>query len=279
MKFRLLTSLLTIGVLTASSVTAVAGPITDRIAAGQPIRIGFSNIPIWGYPDENGEAKGFVNEIAIGILEQMGYSDIQTTVVDWGGLIPGLQANRYDMITGGLYILNSRCQNLVFSEPVATAGDAFIVPTGNPRGIATYQDILSSGSMMVTLAGNNTVEAARREGIGDNQMMLVPGPSEVLAAVRAGRADAGAMTYFEAAFLAENDDAVEVTDPAALPEWTQNWVGIGFRSSDQDFIDEFNVALATYIGSEAMMDRVSEYGYSISNLPGDVTTEWVCANR
>ncbi len=262
-----------------SSVAALAGPIEDRIAAGEPIRIGFSNIPIWGFPDENGDAKGFVNEIALGILKEMGHDNVETTVTDWGGLIPGLQANRYDLITGGLYILNSRCQNIAFSEPIAQAGDAFIVPAGNPKGIQNYQDILAAEAMLVTGAGYNTVEAAKKEGLTDPMIMQVPGPTEMLAAVKAGRADAGGMTYFEAAHLAENDDAVDVTDPAALPDWTQNWVGVGFREADSDFMAKFNAALAEYVGTDAMMQSVEAYGYTASNLPGDKTAEWVCANR
>ncbi|MEX3010597.1 transporter substrate-binding domain-containing protein [Hoeflea sp. TYP-13] len=256
-----------------------AGSLTDRIEAGEPIRIGFSNIPIWGYPDDNGTAKGFVNEIALGILKSMGHENVETTVTDWGGLIPGLQANRYDLITGGLYILDSRCQNIAFSEPIAQAGDAFIVPTGNPKGIQTYQDILGADAMLVTGAGYNTVEAAKKEGLTDERIMQVPGPTEILAAVKAGRADAGGLTYFEASHLAKADGAVDVTDPGALPEWTQNWVGIGFRFDDADFMEEFNKALADYIGSDEMMQKVTPYGYSSGNLPGDKTAEWVCANR
>ncbi len=262
-----------------TSTAAIAGPIEDRIAAGEPIRIGFSNIPIWGYPGENGEAKGFVNEIAVGILKEMGHDNIETSVTDWGGLIPGLQANRYDMVTGGLYIMNSRCNNISFSEPVARAGDAFIVPTGNPKGIQTYQDILAADAMLVTSAGNNTVEVAKKEGLTDATIMQVPGPAEVLAAVKANRADAGGMTYFEAAFLAESDEAVDVTDPGALPEWSQNWVGVGFRDADAEFVAKFNTALAAYVGSEDMMQAVTPYGYAEGNLPGDKTSEWVCANR
>ncbi|NVK16936.1 MAG: transporter substrate-binding domain-containing protein [Rhodobacteraceae bacterium] len=263
----------------ASGFAALAGPIEDRIAAGEPIRIGFSNIPIWGYPDENGDAKGFVNEIALGILKEMGHENVETTVTDWGGLIPGLQANRYDLITGGLYILNSRCQNIAFSEPIAQAGDAFIVPAGNPKGIQTYQDILAAEALLVTGAGYNTVEAAKKEGLTDAMIMQVPGPTEMLAAVKAGRADAGGMTYFEAAHLAESDAAVDVTDPGALPDWTQNWVGVGFREADGDFMAKFNAALAEYVGTDAMMQSVETYGYTASNLPGDKTAEWVCANR
>ncbi|MEX0302900.1 MAG: transporter substrate-binding domain-containing protein [Leisingera sp.] len=264
-----------------SSVSALAGPIEDRIAAGEPIRIGFSNIPIWGYPDENGDAKGFVNEIALGILEDMGYSDVETTVTEWGGLIPGLKANRYDMITGGLYILNSRCENIAFSEPIGSMGDAFLVPAGNPKKINNYKDVLAQDdSVLIMYSGANTVEASRKEGLGDAQMMQVPGPTETLAAMKAGRADAAALTYFEALYLAEQSEGqFEVTDPAALPEWTKNWVGIGFRDADADFMAKFNEALTGYIGSEEMLASVSEYGYTASHLPGDKSADWVCSNR
>ena len=37
--------------LASTTVSAFAGPLQDRIDAGEPIRIGFSNIPPWGYPD------------------------------------------------------------------------------------------------------------------------------------------------------------------------------------------------------------------------------------
>ncbi len=80
-----------------------------------------------GLPGDNNDPKGFVNAIAIGILKKMGAKKIEPVVTDWGGLIPGLQANRYDVITGGMYILKSRCENVNFSDPVGVFGDAFIV--------------------------------------------------------------------------------------------------------------------------------------------------------
>jgi len=279
MQTKISSAALATGLAIFAGTVAFAGPIQDRIDAGEPIRIGFSNVPIWGYPDESGAAKGFVNEIALGILKEMGHDNVETTVTDWGGLIPGLNANRYDVITGGLYILNSRCQNIAFSEPIAQTGDAFIVPAGNPKNIQTFKDILNSGAVMVTASGYNTIESARKEGLDDDQIMQVPGPSEILAAVRAGRADAGGLTYFEANHFADTNEDIDVTDPAALPEWTLNYVGIGFRDEDADFMAKFNEALASDVGTEAMLASVAEYGYVAGNLPGDVTAEWVCENR
>ena len=48
-------------------------------------------------------------------------------------LIPGLNADRADMITGGMYILKSRCANMDFSDPIGVFGDAMLVPKGNPK--------------------------------------------------------------------------------------------------------------------------------------------------
>ena len=263
-----------------SSAVAMADSITDRIEAGEPIRIGFANEIPFAYPGEDGSPKGFVNAITIGVLNAMGHENIEPVQTEWGGLIPGLNANRFDIITGGMNILASRCENIAFSEPIARIGDAFIVAPGNPKGIGNYEDVEESGAVMVTGAGYSNIEAAKEAGVPEENIMIVPGPTEILAAVRAGRADAGTGTYFTMKQLADSSGgAVEVTDPGAMPEASINWAGIGFRKEDQDFLAEFNAALKEYLGSEEMMKAVAEYGYDKGSLPGDKTTEWVCANR
>lgn len=260
--------------------TAVAGPLQERIDDGKTIRIGFANEVPWAYPGDNNAPLGFANAHTIGVLKAMGYTNIEPVVTEWGGLIPGLKAGRFDIITGGMYILNSRCNNIEFSEPMGQFGDAFIVQKGNPKGIQNYQDVKNKDARLVTGAGYNSVEAAKKEGVPDSQVMQVPGPTEILAAVRIGRADAGAVTYFTALNLAEQSNgAVEVTDPSALPDWTLNYVGIGFRPEDSDFLKAFNKAQAEYLGSDDMLESVKEYGYTQSQLPGDVTTAWACENR
>lgn len=265
--------------LSVTATSVFAGPLQDRIDAGETIRIGFANIPLWGFPDENGDADGFTNDIAIEVLAKMGLTNIESVVGDWGGLIPGLKAERFDLITGGMYILGSRCENVSFSEPVAKAGDAVLVPAGNPNNINNYADVLNGGYTMVTGAGYNTVEAAKRVGIDDDQLMQVPGPTEMVAALKAGRADAAILTYFEASHLAEANEEIELGDNSLMPIWSKNFAGIGFRHEDQDFLVGFNEALAAYIGTDEMMAKVADHEYGADHLPGDTTTEWACANR
>ncbi|MDA1132293.1 MAG: transporter substrate-binding domain-containing protein [Proteobacteria bacterium] len=259
---------------------AGAQELLARAEAGETIRIGFANEVPWAYPGENSEPLGFVNAYALGVLNAMGIENIEPVVTDWGGLIPGLNANRFDIITGGMYILGSRCENVNFSEPIGTFGDAFIVPTGNPNGIRNYDQIRDQNLTLVTGAGYNTVEVAKNEGVADANIMQVPGPTEILAAVRAGRADAGGVTFFTARNLAEQSDgAVEVTDPSQMPVYTLNWVGIAFRKADTAFLAAFNEAQQGYLGTPAMLEAVAEYGYTTAQLPGDTATSFACANR
>ena len=280
MKRLILKAVLTAALTACAGAGAMAAGLLEKANAGETVRIGFANEVPWAYPGDGDAPKGFVNSIALGVLDKMGITNIEPVVTDWGGLIPGLNANRFDVITGGMYILGSRCENVDFSEPIGVFGDAFIVTQGNPKGIQTYVDIRDKGAVLVTGAGYNIVEVAKREGIADENVMQVPGPTEILAAVRAGRADAGGVTFFTARVLAEQAGGeIDITDPSLLPEWTLSWVGIGFRKDDDAFRSAFNAALKDYIGTDAMLAGVAEYGYTEHQLPGDVTMEYACANR
>ena len=267
-------------IIIVAATTVQAGPLMDRIAAGESVRIGFAAEPPFAYPGDNGESLGFANAIAIGTLEKMGYTNVEPVVTDWGGLVPALAAGRLDIITGGMYILGERCKSVSFSDPVAAVGDAFIVPKGNPKTLNTYAEVAAQGAILATVSGHNTNAAATREGVAEANMMQLPGVTEVLAAVQAGRADAGIMPALSAIRMAAlNPDTISATEQTALPEWTLSYVGLGFRPEDDDFRKAFNAALKDYIGSDAMMAAVAPFEYLPSNLPGDVQTDWVCANR
>lgn len=276
----ILKCLLGLAILLPGISTVQAGQLAERIAKGESIRLGFANEVPWSYTGPNNEALGFVNAYAIGVLKKMGYKNIEAVVTDWDGLVPGLQANRVDLVTGGIYILGSRCGSMTFSEPMAKVSDGFIVKTGNPSNIHTYKDFVKTGTTMVTGTGYSNIEAARKEGVPDEHIMQVPGSTEILAAVTSGWASAGAVDAIIARDLANKSNGqVEATDPNDLPEWTQAYVGIAFRNADADFVKQFNEAQKEYLGSPAMLEAVKPYGYDQKILPGDKTTAWVCANR
>jgi polar amino acid transport system substrate-binding protein len=277
---RILAALATAAALVCGITGSHADALSDKAKSGEPIRIGFAHEIPWAYPGEKNEPLGFANALALGVLKSMGYMNIEPVVTDWGGLIPGLQAGRFDIITGGMYITGARCKNVAFAEPMGKFGDSFIVKKGNPKGITNYQDIKQKDATMVTVSGFVNVDAALKEGVPESKIMQVPSVTEVLAAVRAGRADAGAGNDFAMKDLAKSAEGeIEVTDPAALPEWSFNWVAIAFKKEDSDFLKAYNEAQAKYLGTPEMLEATGKYQYTEAQLPGDAKTDWICANR
>ena len=206
-----------------SSFTISAQSLSEKVAAGENPSLGFATAVPWGYPGENGEPLGFVNAIALTILEEMGINEVDTSVNEWAGLIPGLNAGRYDIITGGMYILKSRCENIDFSDPIGYFGDAMMVPAGNPKGIHNYEDVVRTGATLVTGIGFNTVEAAKKYGVPDSQMLLVDGEVGILAAMNAGRADVAVHTVFSVQEHVEiSGGKFEQTDATKMPKEVMN---------------------------------------------------------
>ena len=279
---RILKSFTVLLVLLFSISTVSAKTLTERLADGHKLRLGFGTAVPWAYAGDGGEALGFVNMIALTVLEEMGITEHETKVFEWSGLIPGLNADRADMITGGMYILKSRCANMDFSDPIGVFGDAMLVPKGNPKNINNYADVIKTGAKLVTGTGFNTVEAAKKYGVPDSQMLLVEGEVGILAAMKAGRADVAVQTFFGAKeHEKKTNGKFEVTDPKLMPKETLNVVGIGFRKTDDKFREAFNAALAKVMANPSkMLKRAGEYGYDKAQLPPpDMTTEWACSTK
>lgn len=263
-----------LGVLAAGAVAA--GPLEDRIEAGETIRLGFAAAPPWAYQGDDGSPRGFVNGITIDVLKNMGYTDIEPVLTDWSGLIPSLRAGRVDIVTGGMYILKARCENMDFSEPIGAFGDAFVVPAGNPENIETYQDLIDKDLKMVAPSGYNTLGDAKAAGVPERNIMEVPGPTEALAALRAGRVAASATNVLEAKHGADSFDGFEMSDPTKFVGREKQVVGVGFHPDDDEFREKFNEALKEYLGSEQMMETVTPDDYIAAYLPTGQTTEEAC---
>ena len=279
---KILKSLTVLLVLLFSISTVSAKTLTERLADGHKLRLGFGTAVPWAYAGDGGEALGVVNMIALTVLEEMGITEHETKVFEWSGLIPGLNADRADMITGGMYILKSRCANMDFSDPIGVFGDAMLVPKGNPKNINNYADVIKTGAKLVTGTGFNTVEAAKKYGVPDSQMLLVEGDVGILAAMKAGRADVAVQTFFGAKeHEKKTNGKFEVTDPKLMPKETLNVVGIGFRKTDDKFREAFNAALAKVMANPGkMLKRAGEYGYDKAQLPPpDMSTEWACSTK
>ncbi|WP_245270450.1 transporter substrate-binding domain-containing protein [Mesorhizobium ciceri] len=85
--------------------SASAGSLLDKIKKGEPIRIGYSNDAPWAYSGSNNEPLGISNTIMLAVLKKMGAGKVELVSAEWGALIPGLQAGRFDLIADAMGVL------------------------------------------------------------------------------------------------------------------------------------------------------------------------------
>jgi len=240
------------------------------------IRVGFANEAPFGYATPDGKLTGEAPEVAKAVLARMGIAEIDGVLTEFGSLIPGLKAGRFDIIAAGMFITPKRCKQINFSEPSYGIGQAFLVSEGNPKRLKTYADVAQQSDVkLAVMAGAIERDYAKKAGVSLSQLVTLPDPPSMLAAVQAGRADAAALTALSIANLADKGDGVESTPPFATvaDQSVMGHGGFGFRTADRDLLAAFNEHLKAFLGTKEHLDLVTPLGFGKGFLPTKSTAE------
>lgn len=280
-----LAGLLTTGVAAAAGLlpikSAMAQTALERARKAGYIRIGFANEAPFGYATEDGKLTGEAPEVAKVILKKMGIAEVDGVLTEFGSLIPGLQAGRFDIIAAGMFINPKRCKEINFSEPSYGIGQAFLVPKGNPKKLKDYSSIAGNADLkLAVMSGAVESGYAKDSGVKTEQLVMLPDPPSLLAAVQSGRADAAALTALSIANLASKGEGVEMTEPfgTVAGKSVVGHGGFGFRKEDTDLLDEFNKNLKQFIGTPEHLALVTPFGFGKGFLPTKTTAQ-LCAGE
>jgi polar amino acid transport system substrate-binding protein len=240
------------------------------------VRVGFANEAPFGYATPDGKLTGEAPEVAKAVLARMGIPEVDGVLTEFGSLIPGLKAGRFDIIAAGMFITPKRCKQINFSEPSYGIGQAFLVSEGNPKRLKTYADVAKQSEIkLAVMAGAVERDYAKKAGVSLTQLVTLPDPPSMLAAVQAGRADAAALTALSIANLADKGDGVESTPPFATvaDQSVMGHGGFGFRTADRDLLAAFNEHLKAFLGTKEHLDLVTPLGFGKGFLPTKSTAE------
>jgi polar amino acid transport system substrate-binding protein len=216
----------------ATAPSATAGVSIDSIKKAGVLRVGTwlqYKPEMWKDP-KSGAIKGFWVDMAREMGKELGVR-VQFVDSDWDGLIPGLQADKFDIILAQMAITAPRALAVDFGKPWEAVGIAAVLPAKNP--CRTIQCLNQPGKTIATEVGsaNQTVKK-----------MLFPRAKEVankqhndgFLQVRSGRADA---------FLTDNISALSY-----LKEHPRS-VTIGWDGVKQPFLRNFPAGPAYQKGS------------------------------
>jgi len=266
------------GVMGAGSRFALAETTLERAKKDGFIRVGFANEAPFGYATPDGKLTGEAPEVAKAVLAKMGIAQVDGVLTEFGALIPGLKAGRFDIIAAGMFINPKRCQEINFSEPSYGIGQAMLVKAGNPKGVKDYASIAGNKDLkLAVMAGAVEAGYAKDANVPQDQLVVLPDQSSLLAAVQSGRADAAALTALSIADMAKKGEGVESTTPfgEVAGKSVKGHGGFGFRKDDKDLYEAFNAELKKFIGTSEHIALVTPLGFGKDYLPNK-TMEQLC---
>src|SRR6185437_13775616 len=152
------------------------------------IRIAVANEIPYGFVDPNGDAKGAGPEVATAVVKALGIApeNIQWVVTNFSSLIPGLQADRFDMTAAEMAIRPERCDKVIYSEPDTSYGEGLLVLKGDPKGVHTYADFTKPGMKVAVMAGADQLGMMQKLGVPEANIVTInanPMPSRRLPTV------------------------------------------------------------------------------------------------
>lgn len=265
---------------------APAGAVTlNDIKARGYIVVAVANEIPYGYVDPNGDAKGAGPDVAREVIKALGIApeNIQWVVTNFSSLIPGLQANRFDLTAAEMAIRAERCQKVIYSEPNTSYGEGLLVAKGDPKGLHTYADFKKAGVKVAVMAGADQLNMMQALGVPKDNIVTIAANADAISTVSTGRADAYAATGLTASDLASKSDKVELAgnfvDPVIDGKAARSWGGFNFNSNSTELRDAFNAELEKFKKTDGWKKILSGYGFTPEDIAGAnaTTTAKLCS--
>jgi polar amino acid transport system substrate-binding protein len=256
----------------------------ERARSEGVIRVGFANENPYAFARPDGTLSGEAVEVARAVFTELGIEEMEGVLTQFGSLIPGLEAGRFDVITAGMYITPTRCEQVLFADPEYQVGEALIVEAGNPLDLHSYEDIAANPDVRVgTGSGYLELDYMMAAGVSEDQITTFPDDPSGVAGIQAGQIDAwtGTRPTLLQTLATTDDPNLELADPFEQPtvdgEPVISYGGAAFRYDDLEFRQAFNEELQNLKDSGQLLELIGQFeGFDEAALPGDVKAEDIC---
>ncbi len=218
----------------------------------------------WNFQTAAGELAGFEIDLAADLCARM-EAECEIVQQAWDGIIPALQAGRYDAIMAGMSITDARREVISFSRPYVVTPGRFVVTQDSPfAGFATDVDYIvmseiddadqaALDAIVETFSGNvigvqtaTTHENFLRQYLGDAVDIRSYDTQENLDLdLQAGRIDAAlaSMGYWVPLLESEQGQDFVMVGPALAGGVFGEGVGVGIRQEDGGLVEKFDAAI------------------------------------
>jgi polar amino acid transport system substrate-binding protein len=229
-----------------SPTPAAAGQADTSLArvqkAGKLVICSSNDLPYFYTDPKTKKLSGTDYDMDKAIAAELGIKKIEIFEVPISTIIPALTSKRCDLISDNIAITAKRSEQVAFSAPMYRAGQALVVPKGNPAGINSVDDFPghSVGSYLGTVQLDYLKSlAAKDPRIQVKEYKSIP---EILADLKAGRLDAAAFDDMVAGYSLKANPALPIEVINYKLPIGDYAVGAAFRKQDHALRNAFNDA-------------------------------------
>ncbi|MEU7823151.1 ABC transporter substrate-binding protein [Catellatospora sp. NPDC049133] len=208
------------------------------------------------------EFKGLDYDLLTAAAARLGLT-AQWSQQPFDGLVPGLQAGKYDAIAGGITDKKERQQVATFVD-YSASGTGFLVTKGNPKSINDVTG-LCGRTVAVQKASNQAKHLAEysKTGCAGNAITVKEYPEnpQAVQALLAGTVDAVAATKVNLVDTEQQlKDKVQLAADAQNPNgWLASPNGFGFLKSRADLAQAFQAAVQSLIDDGTYAKILAQY--------------------
>lgn len=227
--------------LAAAALIAVAStPVLAQQAT--KMRVGVEgNYPPFSQISPDGKLTGFDIDIANAICAEM-KADCTLVQQEFDGIIPALNAKKFDMIVASMTITEERKKAVDFSDPYYDVPSRFVAKKGAFQG--TTPEALKGKTIIVLRNSPRARYLAER--YKDSTILPVNKETDVYLELAAGRGDIGfgsSVVSSESFLKKEAGQGFETVGQTVNLGGGAGGVGIAVRKSDTELRDRINAAL------------------------------------
>lgn len=253
------------------------GGTLEKAREAGTITVGFANEAPYGFTDQSGKLTGEAPELARVIFKELGIDEIKGVQVDFGGLIGGLNAKRFDAIAAGMFITPERCASAAFANPEYVAKSAFMVKEGNPKGLKGAKDPAEKGAKVGVLTGAVEADYAEKTGVPKGNIKTFADQASAFEGLKSGRIDAIWLTRISLADLLSKHEGegFEVTEAFTPVIDGKEQFGAGafaFRKADTDLVNAWNEQLEKLKQENRLLPILQPFGFTEAEMPGQDDT-------
>jgi ABC-type amino acid transport substrate-binding protein len=192
------------------------------------------NFRPYTYMDSNNQLVGYDIEWGNMIAKELGVK-AEFVTGQFAGLIPGLIANKFDVLMSGANITEERKQSINFSASYSQDGAVAVIK----KGTNAVKDITEIKGKVVGVNAGSAFEAAVKRIGGYKDLKTYPGAAESFADLIAGRVDVVAIGVVSAGEYIKNSPTGKDIEMVGKTFEVKD-VGVGMRKNDDELKKEID---------------------------------------